>query len=135
MPVPDIHIAVAWEASGPALMARITGAAGTNITQASITSITRYVFDKNDLTDIVTDDQSSSDGGSGMPVVSHVFDSLQTPTIWTTDSTGYNFRYDVPKEELPDGNKAYLFEFIFVPVTGEQFPVVFEISTVPLASR
>lgn len=116
-------------------MARIVGNDAANITQASLSAITRYVYNITDLTEAITNLQSSSDGGAGMTIASHVYDTLQTDSKWDTDTTGYNFAYSVPAEELPEGNQTYRFEFIFEPVSGEEFPVVFEIETKPLASR
>lgn len=111
----------AWEDSAVVLMARIANASGSNITQASTTSITYSVWESGNSTAVVT--------STSLTPSAVVFDTLQTPTIWTTDSTGYNFRHDPPASALPNGGKTYTFEYRFDPSSGEDFSVVFEVST------
>lgn len=117
----SIITGVAYEDGAVALMARIQSiASGANMTQASVTGITWKVFDLFDNAQIAT---------GTLTVSSVIFDTLQTPSIWTVDTTGYNFRVDPANTTHPNGGTTYRFEFIFDPSSGEDFPVVFEVST------
>lgn len=111
---------VAYEDGAVVLMARVANATGTNITQASVTGITYKVFDLLDNSQVAT---------GTLTVSAVVFDTLQTPTIWTADTTGYNFRVDPAKTTLPNGGTTYRFEYLVDPTSGEDFWIVFEVST------
>lgn len=64
-----------------------------------------------------------------LAVADVVFDELQTDR-WTKDSTGYNFRYQTRVEQLPHGNRTYVFEFKFTPTGGGPiFHAVFHVPT------
>jgi hypothetical protein len=114
----DIKTFTAREDTGPALMGRVYGNDASAITQASLTSIALYVYNKAEI---------------GTPIASNVsvdkavavFDTLQTDARWTKDSTGYNFRYDCPAAYLPSPGR-YIYEFVFTPTSGAMFMVVFE---------
>lgn len=110
-----------WEDSGATCQARIIGQAGVNITQASLSSITCKVFDLNGTT---------PDTPVATPTVtisSSVFDALQTDATWSTDDTGYNFSHTLAASIFTTGDHRYRVEYTFTPVTGEAFPVVFEL--------
>lgn len=107
-----------WEDTSPALMARVTGNSAANITQASLSAINLYVYRKPALT---TDLAS----GAALTISSVVFDTLQTDSRWTEDSTGYNFRYDLATTYTASpGN--YRVEIKFTPSSGAAFFVVWE---------
>ena len=128
MPTPEIFTLVAFEDSGPILMARITGNDGANITQASITGITLVVMDGNTVQTASID----------LTVANVVFDTLQQTSDdarWTADAEGYNFKHEVVATDLPDGLKTYTFEIVFNPSSGEDFPLVFRIDTMKLRSQ
>ncbi len=115
-----------FEDSGAALMARVVGNDATLVTQAAIASIDCKVFD-------------AVAGGNplaepAVTVADSVFDTLQTDDRWTADSTGYNFRHDLPASALADGGKTYRVEYLFTPNAGlgEPFFVVFELTAVNL---
>lgn len=118
MPAPSIHRATVFEDSGASCMARIVGNDAANATQASITGITYSVY--NGDTAIIED--------SALTVATVVFDTLQTDARWTEDSTGYNFRHDLPATTFPTGDAVYRVEYVFNPVSGEDFAVVFELT-------
>ena len=126
MPAPTIHAATSFEDSGVILMARVVDQNGSNVTQSDITSVHMSVYETPANTEV-------SSNNNTLTVSNVVFNTLQNPTIWTTDTTGYNFRYDVPAVELPDGDKTYRFEFRFLPSTGaEAFHFVCSVTTVDL---
>mgnify|MGYP000105578392 CR=1 FL=1 len=107
-----------WEDTGHSLMARIIGDDAANIQQSDISSIAYSVFDLSDTATVVT---------SGSLTVSNViFDTLQTDARWDADSTGYNFRWDIPASLFPTGGKDYRIEIAFTPTGGEVFHVVAE---------
>lgn len=114
---------IATEDSGHSVMDRVTGNAGALITQSDITSIAYTVHD------LETGEQTVS---STLTVSSVVFDTLQTDVRWTADKLGYNFRYDIPASELPNGDRTYSFEIVFNPASGENFVVVREVDVLGL---
>ena len=124
MASPSIHKVRAFEDSGISLMARITGTDAANIAQSDVSSIAYSVFDSNDYSTAVS---------TGALTVSNVvFNSLQTDARWTTDSTGYNFRWDMPASILTVGDRVYRVEITITPSSGEVYHVVFDVSTVPI---
>ena len=110
-----------WEGSGPWLLARVVGQAGSAVTQASLSSITCKVFDL----------QGAAPGTAvsepTVTISSAVFDSLQTDARWTEDATGYNFAHQVASSVVADGGHAYRVEYKFTPASGQTFYVVFEV--------
>ena len=113
----------AIEDSGHSVMNRITGNSAANITQADITSIAYTVHDT------LTGEQTVSGTLSKTTVI---FDTLQTDARWTKDSTGYNFRYDIPASELPNGDRTYRFEIVFTPASGAVFTIIREVDVLGL---
>jgi hypothetical protein len=112
-----------FEDSGCYLLARIRGNDAANIVQADISSINLCVSQKGGTPDTA---------GTAVTVATVIFNTLQTDARWTVDSTGYNFRYEVPAASLPVGGRKYLFEFKFTPASGPVFHVVFEVPTLNL---
>jgi hypothetical protein len=112
-----------FEDSGCYLLARIRGNDAANIVQADISSINLCVSQKGGTPDTA---------GTAVTVATVIFNTLQTDARWTVDSTGYNFRYEVPAASLPVGGRKYLSEFKFTPASGPVFHVVFEVPTLSL---
>lgn len=112
--------ALAWENGGLILMARVVGWAGAAIVQADITSIQCTVTDTSEDGDGETYD-------AALTVSGVVFDTLQTPDVWTADATGYNFRHTLPASALPSGGRVVRVEYRFVPAAGEAFYAVFDL--------
>lgn len=112
--------AVVWEESGFICLARVLGNAGTAITQASISSINRKVFNR------ATGVEISS---TALTVSAVVFDTLQTGDIWSEDSTGYNFSDGPAAADFSDANQTYRIEYTFTPASGQIFRSVFEVRT------
>lgn len=92
------------------LMARIAFANGNNITQATTQSIAYEVRPI---------DNSEAAVQSTLTVANVVYDTLQT-TGWDTDkdSTGYNFRWNVPGSLVPKPGKKYLILITFTATSG-----------------
>lgn len=131
-----INKASGFEAMGITLMDRIQGNGGTNITQASITSIaytvTRYGSQ--------AEAEAATNGTAVIPSTtlsktSVVFDTLQTSAPWDSeaDSTGYNFRYDSPATDRPavagGGTYWHRYDIVFTPASGAVFAVVWIVET------
>lgn len=121
MPAPrnlaPIASAVVWAKSGPTMMARAVGNNISNLTQSTVSSITYRV--SNEVGDVTVDSGS-------LTASAVIFNTLQTDDRWTFDSTGYNFRYAMNKNQLPEAG-VFIATFMIVPTTGEQFPIVFRL--------
>ena len=102
-------------------MARIQGGDASNITQATTSAITVAVF-KNANT--------SATYTASLTVADVVFDALQTDSRWDYDSTGYNFRTELPALVFDTGDATYTVEYKFTPTSGSQYFVIYEIDTV-----
>ena len=102
-------------------MARIQGDDAVNITQSTTSAITVAVFKNANTTATYT---------ASLTVADVVYDSLQTDSRWSKDSTGYNFRYAVVASVFDTGDATYTIEFKFTPTTGSQYWVIYEIDTV-----
>ena len=112
-----------FEDGGVTLMARVVNNSAASITQATITGITRKVFDLDSAT------PDTAVNTATLTVASVVFDTLQADSRWTADSTGYNFR-DAPAASIfSTGGHRYRVEYLFDPTSGEDFFVVFELTT------
>lgn len=110
-----------WEDAGCQIMARITGNSGTPITPNEIDTITCKVFDLNG------DTPYSAVATPTIAVASTVFSELQTDARWTRDTTGYNFRHDLPATIFTTGDHKYRIEYLFTPKAGSVFWVVAEV--------
>lgn len=114
-----------FEDGAASFMARVAVGSGVNMVQADISSIACEVFDST----------GTSVATPAVVVADSVFDTLQTDARWNpdVDTTGYNFRYDMPATTFTTGGR-YRVEFMFSPVAGAQdnFPVVFNVSAYAL---
>ena len=115
---------ILFEDGGGTNIARVANISGTNITQASLSSIYYSVFDMTTSQVILASTQ--------LTIANVVFDTLQTAAVWTLDSTGYNFRHDFAATCIPEGDHVYRFEYKFTPGSGEVFWQPFEITTLPI---
>ena len=89
-------------------VARIRSIDGEDITQASISSITRTITDT--VTRAVTT--------ASLTVSSVVFDTPQSDAdVWDED---WNFKDDLPASAVPNRYK-YLLQYTFTPTSGEVF--------------
>ena len=66
-------------------------------------------------------------------VSSAVHDTLQKNSDdarWPdTDTTGFNFEFVLVPADIPTGGKVYRVEFRFDPVTGQDFSIVWDVTT------
>lgn len=129
----DVYKGFGWEDGGVTCLARIIMPhSGAYITQATITSITCKVFDLGSAT------PDTAVATPTVTVASAVFDTLQTAAadlrIWTKDTTGFNFNFQVPASAFAAGNvgtkleRLFRIEFLFDPTTGENFSLVYEVT-------
>lgn len=126
-----------FAAKGITLMDRVQGNGGTNITQASISTITYTVTRYGSL-----DDAENCQNGTAVIAATAlnkatvVFDTLQTAVPWDTDTTGYNFRYDSPAADRPavagGGTYWHRYDIVFTPASGAAFAVVWIVETLPM---
>lgn len=112
---------VAWEDTGLVLMARVLGASGAVVTQATLDSITAKVLDRDDDSLVAT---------LTVTIADVVFDTLQTADPrWTADTVGYNFLHAIPATALPSPNKEYRVGYLFTPSSGQPFGMAVDVST------
>lgn len=132
------------EGSGAVLLARVTGASGDAVTQASVSAIAWECW-KTDVppgriypssTTTVTPTKT----GTGTGVVADViYDTLQTDDRWTVDATGYNFALSIPAaswpvtdiDDYPDSGWAQV-DVKITPTTGEVFYVAYQVELKPI---
>lgn len=128
----------AWEKGGVTLLARITGHAGTAITQASVSAISYEVYkvDEPPAPPSFTAQGTPTKfvAATSLTVADVVFDALQTDGRWTVDATGYNFRAELAAATFdsiavgsyPD-SQWYEIPIRFTPASGAVFFVVYRI--------
>jgi hypothetical protein len=134
-----INYVTAFEATGVTLMDRVQGNGGTNITQASITSIAYNVtrFDTKEEAENVDSGGTSVIAAGVLLKANVVFDALQTAAPWDSaaDATGYNFRYDSPATDRPavSGGETYWHrvDVVFTPASGAVFVVSWIVESLP----
>jgi len=110
-----------WEGTSPQLMARLVGYDAANVEQADISAISYTVYDILDLDTEVN--------GSTLTVADVIFDTLQTDSRWTKDTTGYNFRHQLPAAAIPTGSKVYTVQYKFTDTSGAFFYLEFQLET------
>jgi hypothetical protein len=113
---------VVWEDSTPFLMARIEGTDGDLITQADVSSIAYTSVDMHG-------DTTSAVSSGALVVAATVFDTLQTDSRWTVDSTGYNFGFLLPAACIPEGDRCYSIDVVLTMASGGSIPVVWKLTT------
>lgn len=109
------------EDGGAGFLARLVGNSAANVTQASLSSASVKVFD------LDSDDPDTAVYTATLTISSVIFDALQTDDRWTVDSTGYNFRHDMPASAFPTGSHNYRVEYKFTPTSGEVFWALFDV--------
>jgi len=120
----QVYPVTAFEDSGISLMARVVGHDAANVTQSVVSSIVYSVIDNSDNSIIVD--------AATLQKTDIIFDALQTDARWTIDSTGYNFRHDLPASALPTGNTTYRIEYKITPTSGAPFHLAFDVTTLDL---
>jgi len=121
------------QTGGGLLMGRGKGLDGVYFVRSDFTSITLRIYD---MAEPGVSINGTNNSGEGVPVSSVIFNSLQTSDPrWTVDSTGYNFRYTLKADDIPDGGRRYRFEFEMLPAgASDPFWGVFEVPTLSLYS-
>ena len=112
---------VIWEDTSPFMMARVFKNDGSAMLQADVTSIAYKVVDQGAPTVLVL--------GGALVKASVVFDTYQTDSKWSYDSTGYNFGFSLPEGAFPLGSKTYSVDINFVMVVGVDIAAGWEIET------
>lgn len=109
------------EDSAQVFMARILGANGEPITQASITSIN---FTAWDLAQSRTTPTTTSTALATTDVLSN---TLLTSKPWSVDTIGRNFTHTVPFNVFGQATPEHVVEYDFTPSqsTNQKFKVVF----------
>jgi len=97
-----------YEDSTFTLMARFE-VLGVNGLQADVSAITVKGWDVSDFTATVLSATPTS--------AASIYDTLQT-VMWSEDSTGYNFRYDVADTICVTAGARYLFEAVLTTSGG-----------------
>ena len=118
-------LATIYEDTAITCMARIMGDDAVRIEQADVTSITLKTFLNYGTTATST---------TSLVVADVVFDTLQTDARWTKDSTGYNFRYQIPSSVFDTGDSTYRCEFKFDMASSPDLFVIFSVDTVEVLS-
>jgi hypothetical protein len=122
----------AFKNGSATFMARIVSATGDNITQNDISTVrySIYLLDDQDpdLRTVVTGHDNAI-----LSVATVLFTSLQTDTLWTVDTTGYNFRHILDVATYPAfsiAGRRYLVEYRLAPASGQVILVRFRIHVI-----
>lgn len=111
----------AFEDTGQIMLGRIRGSDAAYVTQASLTSITCAVVD-------ITTGSEVSVITPSIVIATVIFDTLQTGSLWTVDSTGYNFKHAMPATAFPDASHVYKVTYTATPVSGAVFKWQYQIT-------
>ncbi len=114
------------------LLARVVGADGTPVTQASIASAVYSIelLDENDP-DAGTAVAGHADVAIG--VADLIYDTLQTDALWDVDSTGYNFKHTLDVSVDPAfavAGRQYRIVFQLTPTAGQVILVRFRVQVI-----
>lgn len=117
--------AVVIEDSAAVLLARVLKASGAPIVQADVSSISVKVFDAGEASQV---------GSTYTPTVSAVvYNTLQTDSRWSEDTTGYNLAIALAGSYWPTAGR-YQAEVKITPVSGDAFYVVFALEALNIFS-
>jgi len=114
------------------LLARVVGADGTPVTQASIASAVYSIelLDENDP-DAGTAVAGHSDVAVGVAAL--IYDTLQTDALWDVDSTGYNLKHVLDVFVNPAfavAGRQYRITFRLTPTAGQVILVRFRVQVI-----
>jgi len=108
--------ALIFQGSSWRAMARIVGLDAAAILQADVTSIAYTIWKR--------DTPAAEDSSGSLTVGTVIFDALQTQS-WSADTTGYNFRWDVPAALLDDAETDYHVHAALTMADGSIVPLQF----------
>lgn len=127
----DIH-GVVFHNGSVTLLARVVGAQGTAVNQASIASIA-YTVTLLDESDPTVESPVTGHTDVALVVADAVYDALQTDVLWDVDSTGYNFRHtlDVSADQaFTIAGRVYRVVFRLTPTSGQVILVRFRVHAI-----
>lgn len=117
----DIH-GVVFNQGAATLLARIVDADGDTIESTDIAAAEYSVLEVDEC-----------DPAGGAAVQGHdqrslspeqvLYDTLQTPAIWTTDAEGFNFRHDLDvatNDAFPQSGRLYHVRYTLTPAVGQK---------------
>ena len=110
------------EGTSPTVMGRFLIHDGSVAQQADITSVGYKVYDVDDPSSVIIED-------AAVDVSAVFYDTLQTDSRWTLDSTGFNFAWAAPVTACPDGGKTYIAQFTTQPDVGAVIKDAVELKT------
>jgi len=126
-------VGVVWQNSAWSVVGRLYNQAGALVTQAMLGSPGGIAYRAYRMEGNVAREITSA--ATSITVANVIYDTLQTNSIvWPEDSTGYNFKWDVPYTLLKKGGR-YQIEITFTPSSGDPYPVVVDVDCQPLLSR
>ena len=116
------------QGTAPFVLARILAPDdGDRILQADLSAIVWSLFELDGELSVAIVD------GATLTIADVIFDTLQTDSRWTKDSTGYNFKHQIPSANLATGGHTFRAEYKFT-AGGESFRHAAEIVIVDMIS-
>ena len=123
---------VVFKNGSATLLARVVGAQGAPVTQATVASAkyTAYLLDENDP------DSATAVAGHAdvaVDVASLIYDDLQNDDLWDVDDTGYNFKHvlDVSTHQVfTIAGRIYRIVFELTPTSGQVILVRFRLHAI-----
>ena len=103
------------------IAARVADITGSLITQSSVSSLTVSTVNAETQTTTTT---------SSPTVADVVFNSLQTGSVWSTDSIGYNLL--VTADGFTDADTRYQVQIVLTPTAGDVFTLTAIVRTRPI---
>jgi hypothetical protein len=103
------------------LLARIVNWDNAAIQQADVASIS-YTVRLIDEDDEYTTTVVSGHDGVAIAVADAIYDTLQTDSVWSVDSTGYNFKHQLDvssNQAFATRGRAYFVDVAITPVSGQ----------------
>jgi hypothetical protein len=114
------------------LLARVVGADGSAITQATLSSAKYTIYE---LDDEWPDNRTAVAGHTNvaLTIADLIYDTLQTGDLWDADATGYNFLHEIDtstNEAFATAGKTYLVDFELTPASGQEIHVRFRLECI-----
>ena len=94
------------------------------VVPADVSSVSRKVFKVSDGSVII--------GPTTLVTADVILSALSTGSIWTVDSTGFNFIDTVPATAFPDGDTDYQVEYKITLTGGEVFWLIVSGMSLPV---
>lgn len=122
MPTPQYWKISTWEDVPITVFDLVKGVSGSNVTIASLSSLTMKAFNPDTLEQI--------GATTTLTIATTIFDTVQTSANDPryTGTNGYNFRATFPGTFFPTGNQIVMVEVYFTDTSGNVFPDVWEVT-------